>query len=127
VHWRAARAGAPSRQEAARRPARTGSTPHHPSLSSLSARDHCAGACAQLVANYVKEVRDNYGCKDKRPALEICKRAVACIAACEQAKTTDGKRDACRAACKKSRAAGCHEGFIQDVDLGNCFAYESPI
>jgi hypothetical protein len=89
----------------------------------LTTRDRCASQCVAQVAAYEKEVRENYGCKDKRAALEICKRATACLATCDAKKTPD----ACRAACKKTHAAGCNEHFMQQVDFGNCNAYEDPI
>jgi hypothetical protein len=93
----------------------------------LSTRDRCASGCPEQVAAYLKELRENYGCKDKRSALEICKRAVGCMAGCDRGKITDDKREACRASCKKSRAAGCNERFLANVDMGDCFAYEDPI
>jgi hypothetical protein len=88
----------------------------------LRTRDRCATHCSEVVAEYVKEVNGNYGCKDKRPALDICKRAVACVKACPEK-----NGDACRAACKKSRAAGCNAHFLENVEFGDCFPYESPI
>jgi hypothetical protein len=94
----------------------------------LDARDRCAtGECNKLVADYVEEVRTNYGCKDKRPALEVCKRAVACFAACDQGNPSDEKREACRDRCKKTRAVGCNDHFLQVVDTGFCVQFESGI
>jgi hypothetical protein len=86
----------------------------------LAARDRCASACPARVEAYLKEVRENYGCKDKRPAVEICKRTHACLAACDT-------REACRTACKTSRAAGCNEGFLQNAEVGACDVYAPGI
>ena len=96
--------------------------------SCLGARDRCAtGVCGKRVAEYQREVASNYGCTPKRSALEICKRTVACITACEEPSRPDRQREACRAACKKTHAPGCHAGFLQNVDMSNCFAYEDPV
>ncbi len=94
----------------------------------LAARDRCAtGDCAKQVDDYVREISSNYGCKPKRSALDICKRTVACMAKCEASTRTEAAAEACRAACKKTLAPGCHAEFLQNVDMGSCFPYEDPI
>jgi hypothetical protein len=96
--------------------------------SCLGARDRCAtGVCGKRVAEYQHEVATNYGCKPKRSALDICKRTVACMTACDAPSRSDAQREACRAACKKTHAPGCNAGFLQNVDMSSCFAYEDPV
>jgi hypothetical protein len=95
----------------------------------LVTRDHCStGECSRRLAEYTKEIRENYGCKEKRPALDICKRLVACHATCEPPRTADDKRDACRSSCAATRAAGCNAHFLEIVGAFDiCAPFESGI
>jgi hypothetical protein len=88
----------------------------------LVKRDRCRGACVKTVQAYLEERRTNYGCKVKQPAAAICKSAVECIEKCG-----DKNYDACRAACKATRAAGCNAKFLSFVDTGTCYPFEDGI
>jgi hypothetical protein len=93
----------------------------------LTARDRCGGECVKQVAAYQEEVRTNYGCKDKKPALEICKRTVACIDSCNRAGVGAAAAEACRDRCKQSRAVGCNGHFLRTVELQVCAEFDTSI
>lgn len=88
----------------------------------LETRDGCAtGKCAKEVADYEADVRNNFGCKDKkRRPFVLCEAASTCIEKCEGQMLTDAQRVACSDGCKKTHLSGCKEHILSAAETHVC-------